>query len=254
MSTDKGFTSSSVKSIKTLPFSGKKKEKFREWWRKLKAIAAQDGWLLALETERDMNEVLKEGEKVVIDDSLIEYIKMNDHGLNFLVLSLQDDAWRYVEQAKTLYEAGQNLKARYEYAEKEDLVELNTRFQRCVMKGASTDPELWFYELEYLRNQIVSAGGQKKPDEELVAHVLVKAPEEYLMAIQLINASEVSGTSTTLPHVKRMLHNFWKHNIDPQRTSKTESEALMTQMTQPNSASKVKPWRKCKGNCNYCGK
>jgi hypothetical protein len=106
---DKGNFSGCLKSIKTLPFSGKRKERFREWWRKLKAIASQDGWLIALESEKTIDRSSK-------DQNMLDYIKANDHGLNFLILSCSDDAWRYVEQAKTLHEAGKNLRTRYEYA------------------------------------------------------------------------------------------------------------------------------------------
>jgi hypothetical protein len=95
----------STRSSKTLPIYGKKKNEWRPWWRIGNTIGDVEGGSIAFKEERDLDRDSEESEDA-------KYVKTNDIGLNFLLLSSYSDAFYYVEAANTLYQAVQNLQAR----------------------------------------------------------------------------------------------------------------------------------------------
>jgi hypothetical protein len=88
--------------IKTLPFYGTKKNAWRPWQRQFNAIGDAEGWSIAFKEERDIDHDSEE-------DNDIKYVKANDIGLSFLLLSSYRDAFYYMESTNTLYEAVQKL-------------------------------------------------------------------------------------------------------------------------------------------------
>ena len=49
-----------------------------------------------------------------------------------------------------------------------DLMELHKEFNICMMKMHSDNPNLWFMELECIKTQIITAGGNEKSEPEMV--------------------------------------------------------------------------------------
>jgi hypothetical protein len=79
-------------------------------------------------------------------------------------------------------------------------------FNECRMESHSSNPVLLFMELELRRMKIVTAGGQKKSEPEMIAFVLGNTPEEYKMVTQ---SAKGSGKSL-FKEVQKIYKDFWK--------------------------------------------
>jgi hypothetical protein len=138
-----------TKSIKTLPTYGNKKNEWRPLWNKFNAIGDAEGWSIAFKEERDL--ACDSEDK---DD--VKYVKANDIGLNFLLLSSYLDAFYYMEAADTLYQAVQNLQARYGSTDTVDLIDLLQEYLNCTPDKDTKCLDIWFMALEHLHTMIVT--------------------------------------------------------------------------------------------------
>jgi hypothetical protein len=159
-----------TKSIKTLPIYGNKKNEWRPWWGKFNAIGDAEGWSIAFKEERDLDRDSN-------DEDDVNYVKANDIGLNFLLLSSYVDAFYCVEATESLYQAVQNLQGRYGSTDTTDLIDLLQEFQNCTPDDDTQCPDMWFMALEHLQSMIVESGGTHRPDQEIIAHIITKAPK-----------------------------------------------------------------------------
>ena len=190
----------SQETIRVIKFKGKEEE-WREWALKTKAMGLIKGWWSELEAEEELD--LKSS-----DIEMKERIKKNDAAFHYLIMACSGPAFLYLEGCGgSAKKAWNNLKQRYEASESTDLIELLERFNSCKMKKYNENPNAWFQELEYLRKRIETAGGTMKDDMEVISHVIMYAPKEYKVPIEVMSATR---ENLSLEQVRRTLSNYWK--------------------------------------------
>jgi hypothetical protein len=117
--------------------------------------------------------------------------------------------------------------------------------------------------LEHLRSEIVKAGGTHKPDQEIIGHIIKKAPNIHQSVTGIMTTMDATEEDT-LSKVKKQYVNFLKRHVTPKYGKKgNEDLTIMSHSKYPPKA-KPKPSqpmrkggklsKKLKGNCNYCGK
>jgi hypothetical protein len=157
---------------------------WREWSAKVKATDGKKGWLKMIETKISFEEDSEE-------EAQVKLKQLNNAAFYFLTMSCGEGAFPYVENGEgDAYTAWQNLLNRYYNVDEANLTDLHTAFNECRMESHLTDPTLWFMELELRKMKVVTAGGQKKSEPEMIAFVLGNAPTEYKVATQ---SAKVSG-------------------------------------------------------------
>ena len=207
----------SHETIRVIKFKGEEEE-WREWALKTKAMGLIKGWWSEMEAVEELD--LKS-----TDEEMKERIKKNDAAFHYLVMACSGPAFLYLEGCGgSAKKAWNNLKQRYEANESTDLIELLEKFNKCKMKKHNENPDAWFQELEYLRKRIETAGGTYKDDMELISHVIMYAPKEYKVPIEVMSATR---ENLTLEQVKRTLSNYWKRTFKDEEVSRTaKNEAL----------------------------
>ena len=156
------------KSSRYLSFNGEDKH-WREYMKKLIATAKKRGFWEAIEKlvkiePTDANTPLTEEE--------LKLVEKNDEAYLYLTMSCSRDAFNYVENAGTAYEAWNDLMERYEDLDKDDLVQLAEDWINCKPDSYTRDPKLWYAELDRISKKMQQAGGQKKSDDDMLVHIM----------------------------------------------------------------------------------
>jgi hypothetical protein len=61
----------------------------------------------------------------------------------------------------------------------------------------------------YLNDQIVRANGTKRPDAEIIAHIINVAPKYYNIPLSILSQSNINA-SDALGKAQTELRNYWK--------------------------------------------
>ena len=226
------------KSIRVIKFNGED-DKWHEWSAKTQAVGTLKGWWDAVEGE-DVDHTDKE--------AVEERERANEKAHHYLLLSCCDGAFPYVEGSNGNAKAAWNaLKERFEASEAVDLVELEGEFSNFKPGNPYDSPNLWILELEYLRKRIENVGKTKMDESRMIAQIILKAPKEYAVPINVIQTS-LKSSKVTLSEVKSALRHYWKTNLKGKKAGVNNSKNVAL-----NSEHK-KPWKKFKGYCKNCGK
>lgn len=221
--------------FKVFKFDGEDKN-WREWAAKTKAIGSTKGWWEYISNQNDTSTKTKAEQDKDKEWNIIAY--------RHLLLSCTGPAFAYVETTDgNAREAWTNLAQRYEASESTDLIDLIDNFNSCKM-SKNGNPDEWIHELLYLRKRFENAGGSKKDDIELILHVIMHAPKEYKVPIEVLSASR---STLTLEQVKKNLTNYWKRNLKDEVKKNDKNMALTAE------GKTKKPWKKFKGVCKKCG-
>jgi hypothetical protein len=233
----------STTSIKVIPFSGER-AKFREWESKWLAYARVKGFhkvMTRKETVPAESQLSKTADEVKNED-------LNNSGYAQLILSVSGTAFSYVDDAKTTDLPDGDLALAYEKLQEEyapkgrsDLVEVKTQFNNCALESTKTDPEEWFDKLEYLRKRLRTMGSDVT-DDDMIAHMLTKMPNEYSELVTTTTSLLDFGGSTmsstvTIANLKKSIRTFWRRRFEGQE----KGTALFA-------------GKKFKGRCRKCGK
>lgn len=68
-------------------------------------------------------------------------------------------------------------------------------FTQCKMEKKTDDLLIWFLEMECIRRRIKETGGQEKPDEELISHVLMNVPSSYERLVTTLRIGDQHGAT-----------------------------------------------------------
>lgn len=146
---------------------------WREWSTKIKAIARRKGWFDAIMNDTPLD-------RASADPAVKAAAYQNDEAFSYLILACSGAVFPYVENAAgNARTAWQNLSARYESNSTIELLGLYSRFIDCLPTDDFADPNIWFFELEHLRERILQSGGSKKTDDEVIAHIIRNCPKTY---------------------------------------------------------------------------
>ena len=102
---------------------------------------------------------------------------------------------------------------RWEALDGSDLRDLYKKWDKVLEGGPGTsDPKLWFLELQEKEEDIVDAGGQKKEEKEFLAllETTMENADAYKKVVQMIQLQEKRDD---LMFWKTQLFDFWKRNL-----------------------------------------
>ena len=102
-------------------------------------------------------------------------------------MSCSGIAFGLVNQAKTktlidgdAFMAWKNLAKRYTPHSTSDLIQLSGEFNKCALEDSSSDPDLWFIELNLIQSRMISIDSSfEKKEMEVIAHMINKLPNKY---------------------------------------------------------------------------
>ena len=166
----KSTMTDTMRTLKIVPFSGKKED----WNRWSKTF-------LAASTVRGYREVIKPTNEDVPADS-----KKNIQAYNDLMMSCENEVSFGVvdESISTQFPDGdarlawKNLFKKYEPSTGAMKVELKLQFQQSTLSDVNEDPNEWITKLELIRRRFKTLGHEVS-DEDIVLHVLNNLPTEY---------------------------------------------------------------------------
>jgi vacuolar-type H+-ATPase subunit B/Vma2 len=103
----------------------------------------------------------------------------------------------------------QKLQTHYGYTDTVDLINLLQEFQNCTPDDDTQCPDIWFMVLEHLHSEIVKAGSTRRPDQEIIARTITKAPNMYQTVTEVIMTMDTTEEDA-LCKVKKHYVNFGK--------------------------------------------
>lgn len=171
------------KSIKIIPFHGKKKM-FQQWSGKFLAAARVRGYAGIL-TGKDKVPAEKDDLKD-IDKEKIKNRANNEKAYTDLILSMEEEVcFAYVDGAKSTelpngdaFLAWKRLNAKYRPITRQQRVSQRLDFQNSKLGSWKDDPDEWITELERKRVYLKDMGVDIS-DDDFILHVISNLPEEY---------------------------------------------------------------------------
>jgi hypothetical protein len=135
-------------SIHVIAFKGKR-EKWRQWKIKTKAIGMKKKWVEALETN-----YAYDGWMTALTDDQKSKKKKNDDAWNYLVMACENKPFDIInfETESNAFTGWEKLKEEYEPTTDEALIEVLEKFITCKMESKLEDPVLWIDKLKVVNN------------------------------------------------------------------------------------------------------
>jgi len=226
-----------MKTLKVVPFSGKKED----WNRWSKTF-------LAASTVRGYREVIKPLDPTVIADP-----QKNTQAYSDLMMSCEDEVSFGVidESVSTDFPDGdarlawKNLYKKYEPTTGAMKVELKMEFQQLSLDDVNDDPDEWITKLELIRRRL-KVLGHEISDEDMILHILNNMPAEYE---NLVETNERALTRGTLK-----LDELREEIIAKYRRLQKTGKATNTSKSESDEAVALIMRNQFKGACNVCGR
>ena len=228
-------------SVKVIPFSGKDEE-WREWSKKVLAFATVKGWQKALFSTSSQD-------KEVTDQMMVS-------ALNFLTMSLTDQAFAFVENAPNAAQVWDELNEEFEPCEDTDVYELQEEFTRCKLLHTRENPTLWFKRLEHLNQRLRKIDPKyKKNDDDVKIHVRVNLPEGLYS--ELITKTRDELKTMSVKDFKKQIKSHWRrftrNDEEQEKTEQAERVLKTTDSNKDRTGRKFTKTRQLKGICRRCG-
>ena len=246
------MSSNNERSIRVVPFSGKKKD-WRMWQKQFLAVAGK----------REYKDVLKGTTKVPPHDAVLDLTvdadklksaarKANDNAYHDLVLAnSQPVPFNIVDKAisKDLPDgdaaaAWAALCKKYDSKSPATVVTLSAQYSRARLENTSVDPDEWITYLEILQARLAGMN-YDITERQLIIHILHHLPEDYSSVVDdLENLLDDATTPLSIETVKSRLHNKYERlNENSKRDDNylVNGEALFNR-------------KQFKGRCRICGK
>ena len=197
-----------VASVKSIPFSGIKPRKYREWHKKVLAFGQTKGWALALTDDQDPK----------CTD------KMRDNAINFLTMSLTDKAFAFVEHESSPTAVWQELREEYSPGEDIDVYDLQEDFSEARLLTPEENPADWFKRVEHISELLSDIDEDlRKSDEEFKIHIKVNLPKTHYS--ELLTTIRSGFRSMTYKELKKAVKAHWRaFTRDQDEGKKKENE------------------------------
>ena len=165
----------------------------------------------------------------------------NDKAYQLLMTCCTGLPYRLVKTAKTkkhidgdAFKAWTNLCHRYAPNEVSNMVQLHSRFNNCCLETPTSDPDVWFVELDIICKRMSEVDPTyEKREQEITSHIIDRLPEAYDNLLPVIEDNDLS-----LHVIQQKIRNFWNRKLKQKKNSK-EIALYAT---------------KFKGKCRNCGK
>jgi hypothetical protein len=230
------------KTIRFIEFSGDEAD-WRVWSCKYLArahMAGQKDLLLGKVVsppdDLEIDEESKEGQE------LLRLRELNTNAYSTLLLSCNGMAFGCVEEARTekhpegdAYQAMKNLFEKYQAETMAEKVELKRDFAKAKMTSGTMDPDVWFVELEYLKQRLRSMDCILS-EEDMIAHVLSNLHGNYG---ELVTSLEGDLESLTFNKLHEHVRGFYRCCIKNDKEKEKDEIALVSNQH--------------KGHCKNCG-
>ena len=245
------------KSIRTIPFSGKKSE-YIIWRARFLSFAQIRGCkqiLMGTTSVPNANVTLTKG----IDDAEIKIRHLNAVAYSMLNMAVSDPvSFGAVYNAQTLElpdgdaaQAIENLDKIFKSKSSAKKHELEQSFHDCKLTKEEKNPDEFFAELDKIRLQLQIDYDLKTYDDETVkAHILYNVkPRIYETVMHVIKRDIDMGTVITLENLKEDLR-----RVFTQRHGEYKKEGHAESVLYANENFKKKFKKVFKGDCRNCGK
>ena len=224
--------------LKFSMFSGEQKDWVR-WSRTFMAKAKLRGYkevLTGKETAPTQNEQDYE-----------DWLLKNDTAYAELLISCPTDiCFGIIDNCKTAelpdgdaQIAWKSLNEKFEPKTKANLIKTKREFTECVLKEATTDPDVWIKNLEFLRRSLETMG-YFMSDMDFMIHILQNLPDEYENAVELLEY-ELEEELLDIEKIKIKLRTKYERIIKKESKNSGERALLSKQ-------------EHYKGTCYVCGK
>ena len=117
----------------------------------------------------------------------IELLKATDRVARAMYIQGNTGVNEIYTDAATAFEIRDNLRKKYEKIGTKGLTGLSNKFARVLIDGKYKPPDEWFNELNYYNRLIEEAGGARKLEPEIKAHVINTAPKMYEPVTTAVN-------------------------------------------------------------------
>jgi hypothetical protein len=254
---------------------------FKEYDKKMMAFRPDlDYWETVLKELKPWNKEKPDGARYYEDDEIAKLNK-TDRVARSTYIQGNTGTTDVYTNFDTAYEIREALRARYENTEAWGLTTLTEKYNETVRGSQNVCPDIWFDQLQYLVELIDRAGGAKKTDAEVVAHVIATAPMSYDTITTYMLTQDLKGTEI-LKTAREQYRNYWKrhfektgsstsstkyskyrngvaaYNVEKVRNKPEETASAVNRINKfqkdGSTRQKGKPWKKFKGYCRTCGK
>jgi hypothetical protein len=190
-----------------------------------------------------------------------ELLKATDRVARAMYIQGNTGANEVYTDAGTAFEIRENLKKKYEKVGTKGLTGLSNKFAKVLIDGKFKPPDEWFSELNYYNRLIEEAGGAKKKEAEIKAHVINTAPKMYEAITTAVNIN-----NDGIDKVQEDYQDYYERVVEPRikefrgnnRKGRYQAAYAATTPKEVNvimkNTRRGKPWKKFKGSCNKCGK
>ena len=251
------------KSIRTIPFSGKKNE-YIIWRARFLSFAQIRGCkqiLLGLTKVPDANKTLLKG----TDDDEILTRHSNAVAYSMLNMAVSDAVSFgavYNAQTKELPDgdaakALTNLDKIYKSKSSAKKNELEQNFNDCKLIKEEKSPDEYFADLDKIRLQLqIDYDLTTYDDEKVKSHILYNVkPRIYETVIHVVKRDIDMGTTITLENLKEDLRRVYAQRYsDYKERGHAESVLYANANGNPKFGGKFKFKKVFKGDCRICGK
>jgi hypothetical protein len=220
-------------------------EKWQDFYDKFKAYGEYKKWWFVMESKESTDETE-------------EQKQARKKARYALVMATTGDAAAYVRASTDPYGGWKALMERYDHKDGNDLKNLYKKWDDVMNEGPGIkDPKLWFLKLEEKENDIVSAGGNKKDESEIVSllETTMAGMQEYEQVIDMIGMQDKRDS---LEFWKKQLFEHWKRKLKNLHAKKDEMDAAYFTEKGSNATGKKpfpkKGYKPFKGACHNCGK
>ena len=164
---------------------------FREYDKKFMVLRPSiEDWKTVLTVEKPWELLNDEGTGNKYTDEQIVSLKKADQSAITLYVLGNTGATEAYMNGETAYEIRKALKARFAPVDGMGLAELQQRYNEVMMKQPYACPDIWVNDLEYYSTQMVEAGGTKKTDADIIAHLITNVPKVYDSVITMITSKQ----------------------------------------------------------------
>jgi hypothetical protein len=243
------------KSIRTVPFSGKKTD-YTIWASRFLAYAQIKGCKKVLTGDTAIPAITEVLDPTT-DKEKLTARKANDTAYSMLTMAVTDPvSFGAVFNAHTpalpdgnSHLAWTNLEKIFKSTNQAKRHELEQEFNSSTLNRDDKNPDEWFAELESIRLQLLMDFKIDYDDDKLVSHILynIKA-KGYDTTIAIIKRDINKGRTQTLDEVKDDIRQTFGQLRKGDSSSKSNQEKIL--VTREGKG----PFKQFKGDCRVCGK
>ena len=230
-----------IASVKSIPFSGIKPRKYREWHKKVLAFGKTKGWALALTDDAD--------------PKCTE--KMKDAAINFLTMSLTDKAFAFVEHKSSPTAVWQELREEYSPGDDIDVYDLQEDFSEARLRAPDENPTDWFMRVEHISELLADINEDlRKDDEEFKIHIKVNLPKTHYS--ELLTTIRAGFRTMTYKELKKAVKAHWRAftrtKEEEEKNMDVDETVLAAEDVQDEKpAANYTAYKQFKGRCHNCG-